>query len=305
MLSLIFQLFDILRCENIAKHYANEKNIKVFQLLLEKWITLKELVYILQIPYNATVAFQKQTLALSDVYGRWTSMHLHLQQCKSKSSYKTGLVDHLLEALMNRSERIFKNPLMICALYLDPRFRSVVTQNSEMAEQAKRDLMNIWHRLNEINGINTSLETNNNENSNSDLSFEFDEENALAQQLQPRNQIEVQEPTQISDEIEMELELFQPEMLSPKCSVHEYWESVKEEHKKLYKLAMVIFSIPPTEVQIERDFSSLDVVFTNRRGNLSSSRLEDIFLIHLNKDLFYNVNNDDINELNEVLCRAK
>lgn len=94
-------------------------------------------------------------------------------------------------------------------------------------------------------------------------------------------------------------------MLSPKCSVHEYWESVKEEHKKLYKLAMVIFSIPPTEVQIERDFSSLDVVFTNRRGNLSSSRLEDIFLIHLNKDLFYNVNNDDINELNEVLCRAK
>lgn len=76
-----------------------------------------------------------------------------------------------------------------------------------------------------------------------------------------------------------------------------YWESVKETHFELYDLAMIIFSVPPTEVQIERDFSSLKHIFTDRRYNLTQKRLESILLIHLNKDLFYKVNKRQIDML--------
>lgn len=306
-LSFVFQLYDILHCENIVKYYANEKKVKIFEYLIKKWITLKELVYILQIPYNTTVAFQKQKLTLSDVYGRWISMQLHLQHCKSRSSYKTGLADYLFEAMSIRSEKIFNNPLMSCALYLDPRFRSIVTQNSEKNERAKHDLMQIWRRLLELRGYNLTNEAVNNNTSNDNLSFEFDEEHAMELHLKPRNLNEAQQPTRTCDgnDIEMELELFQPEILPSKSSVLDFWESAKESNKQLYELAMVIFSIPPTEVQVERDFSNLDVVFTNRRGNLNQFRLEEIFLIHLNKDLFYKINSDDLKELYDQLGRAK
>lgn len=60
----------------------------------------------------------------------------------------------------------------------------------------------------------------------------------------------------------------------------QYWEERKGEHKELYMLAMTVFGIPPTEVQIERDFSNLNFVFSDRRCRLE--RLEDIMAINLN-----------------------
>lgn len=98
-------------------------------------------------------------------------------------------------------------------------------------------------------------------------------------------------------DIETAIISFQPDPLPLDGSVLEYWESVKDTENELYQLAMAIFSVPPTEVQIERDFSSLKYIFSDRRDNLKQSRLEDILLIHLNKDLFYKVNAEDLEAL--------
>lgn len=76
---------------------------------------------------------------------------------------------------------------------------------------------------------------------------------------------------------------------------------MKEEHSELYRIAMVVYSVPPTEVQIERDFSNLDCVFTKRRGNLCQSRLKEIFLIHLNTDLFRIAMEQEVTELYKAL----
>lgn len=65
-------------------------------------------------------------------------------------------------------------------------------------------------------------------------------------------------------------------------------------NEQLHKLAMVVFGVPPTEVQIERDFSLLNFVFSNRRCMLQQERLEDIMVIHLNPDLFYEVKEEQL-----------
>lgn len=110
-------------------------------------------------------------------------------------------------------------------------------------------------------------------------------------------QSQADEQVRVEDDIDLLLETFDPPLISSKTDIIGYWESIKDDNEVLYKLAMVIFSIPPTEVQIERDFSELNFVFSARRCGLTKERLEDIMIIHLNKDLFYVVKNEQLMEL--------
>lgn len=75
-------------------------------------------------------------------------------------------------------------------------------------------------------------------------------------------------------------------------NILQFWQDCRREHEELYNLAMVVMAVPPTEVQVERDFSKLNHVFTDRRCRLLEERLEDIMLIHLNAELFYRVKTD-------------
>lgn len=78
----------------------------------------------------------------------------------------------------------------------------------------------------------------------------------------------------------------------------DYWNSVKSELKQLYELAKCIYAIPPTEVEIERDFSQLNFIYTQRRhNNLSEKNLTEILLIHLNEDLFFIVKEEELLKL--------
>lgn len=79
-------------------------------------------------------------------------------------------------------------------------------------------------------------------------------------------------------------------------------DEMKKNYEQLCEVAMVIFSILPTEVQIERDFSSFSHIFSNRRYNLHSKILENILLINLNKSLFIEVNEEEVEELFELEC---
>lgn len=138
--------------------------------------------------------------------------------------------------------------------------------------------------------------------SSDSLSFEFDEQEAITAHLQrdnstinytsKRNQ---DNQHQVGVDVKKEIDIFNPDPLPPNTNVLEYWDKNKDH--PLYDLAMIVFSVPPTEVQIERDFSTQDFMFTKRRGNICHSRLEDIFVIHLNNDLFYEVMRGDIAQL--------
>lgn len=119
----------------------------MFRLLKIKWKVLKELSYVLSIPYKATIDLQKQSLTLSDVFGIWLQMQLHLTACGRKKNYETDLSNKLLQAVNERKNCIFDNPLMSSALFLDPRYRSQLIQDPHKLEAAKMTLKNIWRRL--------------------------------------------------------------------------------------------------------------------------------------------------------------
>lgn len=281
------------------------------QLLLRKWSVIKEVVSVLQIVHNVTIFFQQQKLTLSDVYGRWLGMELHLD-AYSKRSTKTAFAKLLFEETKTRKIKIFDNPLMACALYLDPRFHLELHGSyHDKVGGAKQTMLTIWRRLNIIhpNDNNCMVETAKIDTSN-DSSFEFDELLALQKHLQRDNENNEHQNTENEElqnngistqnhyeDIETKIDLFQPDSIPLNSSILDYWENMKEKERELYRIASVVFSVPPTEVAIERDFSHLDSVFTKRRGNLCHSRLEDIFVIHLNRDLFEVVTQGEISEL--------
>lgn len=96
---MFIQLSDVIACKTVIEHYENKGNL-MCRLLLQKWLILREIVYILQIPLRATIELQREDLTLSDVYGIWTKMRLHLNACASKTNYKTSLAKYLLDALL-------------------------------------------------------------------------------------------------------------------------------------------------------------------------------------------------------------
>lgn len=290
----------MLDCQDAVNFLASQtsNSTKCFVLLQKKWAVLKEIVFVLAIPYRATIAMQSKDLTLSDLFGVWLKMELSLRHYSNKTSLQTNLSKRLLDAMCSRKENIFSNPFMASAIYLDPRFRSQIIFNEEKVNEAKNTLINLWRRMHVIGS-----KSNNTSNVSAE-SLEFDEQIELDKYLvenRDANITESIENNNENDNIEMLIDLFAPGTLSSSESVIDYWESIKQDNAQLYKLAMVVFAIPPTEVQIERDFSKLDYVFNDRRCKLAHERLEDIMIINLNPDLFYVVKHEEIAELNQQI----
>lgn len=289
----------------IIDYFANKKKKPECRLLVQKWKILRELNTALKVAYDATISLQKRDLTLSDTYGIWLKMTLHLEALTTRKSFVTDLPKRLLSELgkVKRDDAIFKNPFMCCALFLDPRFHSQITKDDEKTNQAKKTLITLWHRIDScISQSSRAQENANNMSSKSDSSFEFDANSAMAAFLvNNENNSFYTEQLSNGTDIEFILDIFNPEQLSHEKSVLEYWESIKEDNKELYKLALIIFSIPPTEVQIERDFSRLNFVFSDRRCRLTEERLGDIMGIHLNNEVFFIVKAEEIAELEKKL----
>lgn len=272
------------------------KKYQMFDLLQKKWPILEELVYVLSVLYQTTVQLQARGLTLSDVYGIWIKMKLHLQFCEKKKKYKTKLATYLLAAMTERKNAIFKNPLMSAAIYLDPRYRMQIINNEIEVNKIIETLCNLFYRMNRTNSEmrnNMNICNISADSENADFNLQAAMHDFLEGNLTQSPQVASGDNV----DIEHKLRMFQAEQMDYSKSVVEYWEQMKDTHPELYQLSTVIFALSPTEVENERDFSRLKNVFSNRRCNLAEGRLKDIILLHMNPDLFYAVKEDQISEI--------
>lgn len=137
-----------------------------------------------------------------------------------------------------------------------------------------------------------------NETSAQNITMQFNESDELEKHL---NSSTSNDMANTGTNIEFLINNFDPSRLSSKESILQFWENSEKDHPELYALATVVYSIPPTEVQIERDFSKLNYVFNDRRCSLIADRLEDIMILNLNTDLFYITKERELNELKKTI----
>jgi hAT family C-terminal dimerisation region len=63
----------------------------------------------------------------------------------------------------------------------------------------------------------------------------------------------------------------------------EFWLSKTQELPLLSSIALDVMAVPGTEVSVERLFSHLKIVFTDKRSRMDPTLLESILLLRLNK----------------------
>lgn len=307
-----FQIFDIIKLKNIIEYFA-KKNNKICQCLLSKWTILKEVKSVLQCPYYATLKLQKVDLTMSDVFGIWLEMDLQLKQIAKKKSNVTDLANNLMNTLQSRRQKVFENSATICAVFLDPRFRTEITvhQIFSTREEAENKLVDLWYRIKSIgenDHNNLSIPTDSNATDTSLLSTSGESIN-MSQQLSEYlrrgiGQNDENRQATASNDIRSELEAFDPEWHPLDHSVVKFWRDSKDTYPELYKVATTIYAIPPTEVQIERDFSKLENILTKKRMALSAELLEAVLMIHLNPDLFFLIREEKFLNLKSNVVRS-
>lgn len=272
---------------------SNEKKYAEFPLLLKKWKSLTEIVYILKIPYDATIDLQKRDLTLSDTYCIHLKMKLHLKDLIESKRCKTGLETLLLSKIQDRHDDVFDHPAMRAALYLDPRFRHVVTRTDEDTNDAINFIVALDARLNSFKNQSVlpidANDLSDYSNPDLDFTFNFNEEQAFDEFIQP-NSLSIQNDR--SNDFRKKLEEFNPPKLTYKSSVLEFW--LNQSDDELREVALALYSIPPTETEVERDFSALKFIFSDLRSGLSNETLEDIICIYLNKKIYLQINEEQI-----------
>lgn len=71
-----------------------------------------------------------------------------------------------------------------------------------------------------------------------------------------------------------------------------YWSAKKYVDVQMYKLSQVVLAAPASQVSVERAFSALGLVLTQRRNSLKSNNLSNILMVKLNAKLLEKM--DDI-----------
>lgn len=253
----------------------------------ETWNKVKLVVDILALFAHKMTFLQKSNLSLADVYGVWFEL-----ECRLKKIENCSLAKNLSQRLIFRgAERhIFENDVTLAALFLDLRFHFMLT--SEQKEKAKNHLLCLWQRIDskkKESGTNIDLPTMQTKQTASHVDYcddalemimremEFQQSNSDAGALSAGNISILEEIAKFSAK----------GRIIATNDMSKSWEADKFTFPILYELARTIMAVAPTEVSVERNFSTLDFILNKRRNRLSDPNLEMILFTKLNHPLFY------------------
>lgn len=250
-----------------------------------------------------TLVLQRNDFSLSDLFGCIQIIELKLNEFIDSAAEKyTMLPDKLKEFLLQRKSKLLENPLMLCALFLDPRYKCNIDTDPEKLMFVKITLENLWQRMKTVNGVEDQPENlilTTDISSEDDMSKYYVELDAHYGAMGIQNSfvdlrlVNSHSVDVLRDKSDIAIAIVHYERqisgvrVKSSESIHTFWETNKKEFgTELYELACVIFAIPPTQSSVERNFSALRYMFTDHRWNLAEDLLESLLIIHLNPNYF-------------------
>lgn len=264
-----------------------------FGATAEFWNNVEAVKKPLKYVADAMAKLQSSTLTLSDMFGIFTLLSHQLENYYKASSNE--LAFELVQAIKDRQPAVLETNSMFACMFLDPRFQCML--GTEQKSRAKKHLIELYHRINK-NKSTTSSAVCINENSVSALelsSMSFNESGMLDESIDVGLEDILQQKCQSmpnlstsNTNIETLLQEFDfSGNKRMKCSenVWNYWRNNIDNRPELFKLAAVLFAVPPTEVGTERNFSTLNFVLNKYRNGLSDQSIERIMFMKCNKDL--------------------
>lgn len=239
----------------------------------EQWADAEKIGEILEPFRKYSVLLQSGKCTLSDFYGYWHILRLKV----SKQDHELAT---LISTEMNeREEILLQNPLLLSAVYLDPRYQRGLNDNGKAI--AVQYLKNLHFKIKAIEKASVPSDQLNEHSRRSS----FDDIESFLDSIQNSDHNRANGTAPSSDEILDALHAFYGVRETARIDVLEYWEKRKVANPQLYELSCTVFAVPPTQTTVERCFSSLPVVITSRRSRLGQDSLENILLLRLNPSI--------------------
>lgn len=225
------------------------------------------------------------------------------------------LANTIINAIEVREKKLLKNPVLVSAIYLDPRFKFLLSTDENIV--AQNHLMQLYDNYMNINIENNSevttsqpstsqistslystlqsstsqpptlqsltsqssaLGTSNKENSSENDLLNY--LNDIDENMNSTNSI-----NNVRKAAYQEIKNYAPaRILDTNINILNYWKIKNTEFRTLAVLANIVHAVPATQVSVERSFSALKFIYSDQRSQLSASNMENILLVKLNKN---------------------
>lgn len=256
-----------------------------------EWKVIDEIINIMEPLYKKMKDMQADSFTLADFYGSWIFIRVCLIQYSKKANRITDLPEKLLKHMKIYEPKLFMNPLLLAAVYLDPRYsQTLVGKQKAVARNIieavhNRDVVipNVSRNDNDVN-VNNDHEPSLDEAFAAFLSEMASESSSLPEQMNNDEDVLFR-----SDMLALETEMNEYEtipMLKTKTNVLEFWESKKFKFPMLYKISRGVLGVPSTQTIVERLFSSFAFILNSLRVSLGAELLQQILFIRGNRELF-------------------
>lgn len=285
------QLQSLLKCkdfvnDNISNQEKRPADQKISKNLPEKdWAFVEEIVDVLKHPFALMKQMQAEHFTLSDFYGAWLRIEMKLEQKVTMES-EIDLAQRLKDSMHKYKGQLMLNPLMIAAIYLDPRFTNTLSKVNKLL--AVSTLLEIWEtRKDQLVKQQATAD---------DSDFEhYIESKAFDACLDDTN----------NNDCMSDIEMMRGKLVSlekqprkpANTDVLKYWQEKKNEEPELFLLSEIIFAIPSSQTTVERAFSTLAYILNPLRGSLSDELLENILLIKCNKQFFIQMIDEELQNM--------
>lgn len=159
---ILFQVIGLLKVKSFVCSYAESlesmtnkerrENVAIQNLTETEWKKVEEICEVLESPFILTKQLQTSTYTLSDFYGAWLRMEIAVRKhisnrTPSDEVDSLDLAEKLLESLEFYRGQLLANPMLLAAVYLDPRFTKFVKVPAKTLAIAK--LVNVWEQIND------------------------------------------------------------------------------------------------------------------------------------------------------------
>lgn len=272
------QLTDFLR---LRPHWESIKEIDYdFHIVDDEfWDQIEELVAVLKYPYLATKAMEGRNFSYTDLYLWSKRISLALDEIIADGP-RFEFANVLQANLKEREKKLFKTPIFMAAMYLDPRFKLQLDDTeTEIAIATLHELnkqLN-WRPLPSpavgLNSIDRQIEAE------------------ILGNVQAQ-----QSDAQIRTELTLVMSKYNAVRVTDiNRNAIIFWRENKTIYPQLYELAKVVFSIASSISETERTFSAFSYIYNARRMNLLPKNVTNILMIRLNRDLFEQIKETKIN----------
>lgn len=212
---------------------------------------------------------QRVGYSLSDFYISWIRITKNLLRIHNNGP-NFNLATKLIQKMEQRAPSLFQSPLMLCAIYLDPRISFKLSD--EQKAKAAMDLLKIHERISNASDMDEKQQVN-------DTLDEIQEEYRA-------NNIESQQSS--SDSLFKEMSIYEIEKpYDIRAPVMKFWEENSDNYKLLRPLADLLHAVPSNQSCTERSFSSFSYIRSKHRMSMTAENLSNVLMVRLNKDLFY------------------